>query len=155
MLRDVSRRIRAYGPLPDDFDERRALRELLASKSLYGQVPENLAAYSFDLLKVGRGTVKPRHPGSLLPPDTAVFLRNFKHAIEKTPEEISADLGGEALTEPYWDPTLRSDLRHRRHLIEHLARLGLVSFRRRVMARVGIFFVNKNGSAPMASLGTA
>ena len=80
-------------------------------------MPENLAAYSFDLLKVGRGSVRPRHPGTLLPADAAVLLKNYKHTIEKTPEELSADLGGEALTEPYWGPTLRADPSQRRHLI--------------------------------------
>ena len=42
-----------------------------------------------------------------------------------------------------WDDTLKRDAAKRRHLIEHLAKLGLASFRRRAKAHCGMFFVKK------------
>lgn len=64
-----------------------------------------------------------------------------EHQIERTTEEIAA--ANVELPTPYWDPTLRRDRRKRRHLLDHLARMKLVSFRRRIKARAAMFFVNK------------
>ena len=55
------------GECPADLDEQRALKELLASKSLYGQEPANLASYQFDLITIARSGIRPRDPTELLP----------------------------------------------------------------------------------------
>ena len=135
--------MQCYGPPPDGLDEKRAVTELLASRSLYGQEPCNLATFDFEKLKIARGNVRPRHPGALLPADAARFLAHFDTCIEKTTEEITDNLRDQPLPTPYWDPTLRRDRGTRRHLIEHLVGVGLVSFRRRVKAKCAMFFVKK------------
>ena len=94
-LASVRRRVAAYGRPPPDLDERRAFAELLASRSLYGQEPANLADYSFELLKVARGSVRPRRPDEHLPPDARGYIRRFQTAIEMSTEEIDSKFARE------------------------------------------------------------
>ena len=47
------------------------------------------------------------------------------------------------MPKPYWDPVLRFNHFKKRHLLLHLARIGIVSFRRSVKAHAGLFFVKK------------
>lgn len=87
--------------------------------------------------------MKPRHPRSLLPPVASKLLDHFRSTIELSTEEVAQRMRNSTLPVPYWDPTLRRSRAKRRHLLLHLARCGLVSFRRRVKARCGVFFVKK------------
>ena len=80
------------GPPPPDLSEQRALRELLAGKSLYGQVPASLARYSFDHLKVARGQVQPRHPRAHVPPAARAILAHFDTQIEMSTEQLATAL---------------------------------------------------------------
>ena len=114
----------------------------MASRSLYGQEPANIAKYDFDLLKVNKGAVKPRDPTGLLPPDAQAILKHFDTQIELTADELADRLRG-PLTKPHWDPRLSHSRRERRRLLLHLASLRLVGFRTRIKAKAGMFFVKK------------
>ena len=45
--------------------------------------------------------------------------------------------------QPYWDPTLRRNKQLRLDFIKRLFDIGIISFRRRIKAKVGLFFVKK------------
>eukprot|EP00973_Karenia_brevis_P079746 11065482-Karenia_brevis.AAC.1 len=76
--------------MPSDLDERGALAELMASRSLYGQEPAHIAPFDYGLLKVARGKVKPKRPHSMLPPDARGLLSHFSSCIEKNSAELAA-----------------------------------------------------------------
>eukprot|EP00973_Karenia_brevis_P052252 7261738-Karenia_brevis.AAC.1 len=88
VLKDLHHRVAACGGKPADLDERGALAELMASKSLYGQEPLHLAPYDLDLLKVARGKVLPRDPISMLPVEARGYLRHFDTQIEQSADEL-------------------------------------------------------------------
>jgi len=62
-------------------------------------------------------------------------------------EEVDALYGEGGLIEPYWDARLRGDRVLRRRFLLALKAKRLVSFRRRISSRVGIFFVDKKNGA--------
>ena len=111
-MTSVVDRVRRYGAPPPDLDETKALRELLASKSLYGAEPSSLAAYSLEHLKVARGAVCPRDPRGYLSPQAQAMLDNFDTAIERPACEIDALREG-GLPAPYWDAALRGRSRQK------------------------------------------
>eukprot|EP00973_Karenia_brevis_P015789 2161587-Karenia_brevis.AAC.1 len=108
----------------------------MASRSLYGQEPSHIAPFDFDLLKVARGKVKPRQPHHLLPPEARGILSHYSNCIEKNSVELAAGLT-DPLPTPHWDEKLRTNAAERRKLLLHLAKLGLVSFRRGIKAKAG------------------
>lgn len=146
MLDDIRRRVTAVGPPPDDLDERRALTELLASKDFYSEVPHNLAGYDPAKLRVSKGDVVPKDAIPLLPAEAAGYLRHFRTQIERSSEDIEQRAAEGLLPEPYWDPTLKSDKSARHDLFRNLQRLNILSFRKSIKARVGLFFVHKKDS---------
>jgi hypothetical protein len=125
----------------------------MAAKSLYGQEPSNMASYSFELLKVNRGALRPRDVSGLVRPEAAAILKNYKSTIERSHVDILRR-NDEAPVRPYWDKTLAADSAERRRLLLHLASLRLVSFRRRVKAKAGLFFVKKQSRGRRSALGT-
>ena len=68
-----------------------------------------------------------------------------RHFIERGDEDIESLRASGELSTPHWDPVLRRDAKARAHLLEALYRARLCSVRRRINARVGLFFVHKNG----------
>eukprot|EP00974_Lingulodinium_polyedra_P014527 1406473-Lingulodinium_polyedra.AAC.1 len=143
MLHDVDRAVRAIGPPPKDLDELSALSELLASKDFYSEVPHNLADYDLSKLRVCKGDVVPKDLVKLVPPDVSCYYRHFKTCIERPASDLERILAEESLPEPYWDPTLRRSRTLRMEFYHELHRLGLISFRRSIKARVAPFFVKK------------
>eukprot|EP00973_Karenia_brevis_P007030 954519-Karenia_brevis.AAC.1 len=80
-----------YGRQPEDLDGRRAIFELLKSRDLYAQEPQNLALYDSNLLKVAKGETVPKNAEHLLPAAVAAYIRHHKTCIQRTDEEM-ADL---------------------------------------------------------------
>ena len=128
---------------PKDLRPEEALKELLKSKSLYGEEPHHLAEYDFAKLRVVRGDVVPKDATTVLLPVASGFLRHFDSQIEKNTEQIEQLCREEKVPTPYWDPKLKRDKKARLHLLKSLFDLGLCSVRRAVKARVGLFFVKK------------
>ena len=121
----------------------RAIRELLGNKNLYSQEPKNLAKYSADKLKVLKGAARPKDIRPFLPAFESALLNDYHRHIVRSPEEI-ADIADTAdPIYPYWDPTLRTNENERWALFHRLWKVGLLSFRRKIKAPVGIFFVKK------------
>ena len=122
--------------------------ELLKSKDLY-TVDEHCTAeaYDADRLRVLKGDLIPKPAVNLVGDDAKCYLLEPDRYIVKGPEEM------EEVTAPvdaYWDASLRKDLQARRHFVEKLRRTGLVTWRRRVRASCGAFFVTKkNGMQRM------
>ena len=131
-----------YEPPPLDLTPEKALTELLSVKSLYGSEPANIAPFCMERLKLARQHTSPRPPNAYLPAEARALLENFETLIEKSPDEL-ADPLAPPLPTPYWDATLRTDADARRTFLFTLARRGLVSFRRKIKARAGLFFVWK------------
>ena len=148
VLDDLRCRVRAYGRPPPDLSCRRALRELLATRDLYGQEPHHLAEFDMSKLKIARGSVKPKSAHLLLPADAARYLHHSTTLIERDVASLQDIVADPSFPKPFWDKKLRSSKRARRELLRVLVSLGLVSFRRRVKAWVGLFFVKKPGRVP-------
>ncbi|CAK0826815.1 unnamed protein product [Prorocentrum cordatum] len=93
------------------------LAELTAPRDLYSQEPKNLAEYDIDKLKICHSGTVAKDAKSLLPPDAAGLIRHYAHCIERDSEQI----------------------------LELQA--NLISFRRKLKAKIGIFFVKKKDPA--------
>ena len=148
VLLDLRRRVESYGRRPAHLDGRRALRELLATKDLYGQDPQHLARFDMSKLKVARGSVSPKLAQTLLPDYAMHFLKHFDTLIERDTQSLQDVVADPAFPQPYWDPVLRRSRSELRRLLRVLADIGLVSFRRRAKAWVGLFFVHKVNKDP-------
>ena len=70
-------------------------------------------------------------------------LENFTKYIEKPEEQLEVERLHRVAVRPYWDPTLRRDRWKRFELYRVLQERGILSFRRRVEAKVSMFFVWK------------
>eukprot|EP00973_Karenia_brevis_P007506 1015810-Karenia_brevis.AAC.1 len=79
----------------------------------------------------------------LCPPEVAAVLRDPNEYIRRSDLEFEMATQGTQPIKVYWDRNLAGDRSLRIWFVKELARLGLVSFRRRIRARVGIFFVLK------------
>ena len=62
-----------YGDKPKDLDTEGSLRQLLKTRSLYGELPLHLANYAFEKLRVLKGDVHPKDAAGALPPVAAGF----------------------------------------------------------------------------------
>ena len=82
-LATVTARVRRAGPCPDDLAPVKALQELLKSKDLYSQEPQNLAPFCFEKLKVLKGNSFPKEAVPLFPPQAGALLQNFASSIER------------------------------------------------------------------------
>eukprot|EP00973_Karenia_brevis_P045873 6352719-Karenia_brevis.AAC.1 len=68
VLKHVARTVSSYGAEPKDLSDAEALKELLKSRSVYGD-PHHLAEFEFEKLRVATaGDVRPKDAASLLPP---------------------------------------------------------------------------------------
>lgn len=115
------------GEQPDGLTSVGAFESLGGGKSLYDEEPKNLAQFDFNKLKVVQSKLNPRSLQDMLP--------------EKSSEEL-IDQGSIDIT-PYWDPKLKHDKSERRRLIVALANQGLITFRRKIKEKTGLFFVKK------------
>ena len=118
--------------------------EVIKSKDLYSLEPKNLAPFDPDLLKVMKSDTVPKPAASLLPAHLAEILENPTTHLVRSEDEISKWTAENPNFRPYWDPSLASDRQARINLYKTLAAKNLVTYRRRIRAKVGIFFVWKS-----------
>ncbi|CAK0791446.1 unnamed protein product [Prorocentrum cordatum] len=147
VLQHVARRVKAYGPPPRDLDEDGALAELLASRDLYSQEPKNLAEYDISKLKICRSGTVAKDAKTLLPPETAGLIKHYKHCVERDAEQILEARAAVDFPRPYWDPKLARDHDSLFELVGRLRDANLIGFRKKLKAKVGIFFVKKKDPA--------
>ena len=143
VVSDVSRRVRGVGPCPSDLTGDRALRELVAVGSQYTLEPANLASYCPDKLKVFKGVGRPKPLQKFLPAESAGYLRHFENQIERSSDELEQVLQSRALPRAHWDPLSAHNRSTRHAFFQKLVDHGLLSFRRKRKACIGIFFVHK------------
>lgn len=134
------------GECPKDLVRGQVLNDMMKSHNLYDEEPSNLAHFDKNKLKILRSNVSPKPLESLLPPHIIPVVRNFKTMIERSNSEAVSELEanpGCCPHRPYWDPTLQKDEHVRADLVASLYNVGVVGFRRRIKAAVGLFFVKK------------
>ena len=140
-LRDA---VASYGPSPPGLTAREAFWGLLKADDLYCIGEKNLAPYQPELLKVVRGRTAPKPTVDLLPSDEAAYLMDPEKYLVRSQPEIGAWNEENPTFRPYWDPTLRYNRKARLDLHRMLHARGLLGFRTRIKAKVGIFFVWKS-----------
>ena len=133
--------LREAGHCPSDLDGPAALAEIGGSKFLYSEMPQNLATYSAEKVKVLQSNLQPKPLVSMLPPNAAALLQRAETFVEKSCREVADD--GDSGIVPYWDPVLKHSPKELKKLMVKLANRGLVTFRTSIRERIGIFFVKK------------
>ena len=147
MLSSVIRRVESYGPPPESFDDEASLKEILASCDQYNMEPKHIAPFDPDKLKILKRDTFSKDARVFLPPAAKSYLTDFRRLIERSEEELELDRDQGLSLRPYWDPRLRSDKKGLIALLVSLEARNLVSFRRVLKARVGLFTVwKKDGS---------
>lgn len=129
------------GPAPSDLNGPVALREIGGSDFLYSEMPQNLASYSYQKVKVLHTKLKPKPLLNVLPPNVASLLTRAETFVVKPDQQVAAE--GGCSVRPYWDPVLRNSRAELKRLIVGLANCGLVTFRISIREKIGIFFVKK------------
>ncbi|CAK0806201.1 unnamed protein product [Prorocentrum cordatum] len=143
MLQNVARRVEAYGGGPADLAEESSLSEILNSRDHYGMEPKSLASFEFDQVKILRRKVHVRPIRRELPPAALGYLRHSADLIEMGETELEKDRAESAGSSPHWDPKLRRSRDLQRRLYQRLCQQGLLTWRRRLKGRAGIFVVKK------------
>ncbi|MBM4023762.1 MAG: hypothetical protein FJ284_16260, partial [Planctomycetes bacterium] len=82
---------------------------------------------------------------SMAPPAVVKVFSNLDQFVRRSDEDVQRSLADTVPLKPYWDHRLATERATRIEFITALAKLGLVSFRRRIRSRVGLFFVEKKG----------
>ena len=77
----------------------------------------------------------------MLPSYAKSVLQKYQTLIELSNQEL-VDQGCIPI-QPYWDPKLRHSDKLKVQLIVALANKGLITFRRKIKERIGLFFVKK------------
>ncbi|CAK9071939.1 unnamed protein product [Durusdinium trenchii] len=104
----------------------------------------NVAPYDPDLLKVTKTATVPKPATQLLPAMEASWLEEPDQHIVRSAEEIAQWAAANGDFHPYWDETLRTDRMARHDLYRKLCNKSLIGFRKRIRAKVGLFFVWKS-----------
>lgn len=129
--------LQLYGSDESDSTGRDALRSLCGGKPAYDGIPNNLASYSEERLKILKSTMQPRHVRDFLPVEAQKLL---DHADTMIVKQTAVDDEGFS---PYWDPVLRHNRGERLRFILKLFNSGLLTLRAKPRSHVGIFFVKK------------
>jgi hypothetical protein len=146
MLEDLKRRIANYGEVPSDFNEEVALTDLQCNANLYTQEAKHIAKLDPNQIKILSRSLDPIPAVELAPPSAKLYLEHFDTLVERTWQEMELLRDSGQLVEPHWDPGLKKDKSKRFQLYQRLFKCGLITFRRRQKARVGMFAVKKKGS---------
>ena len=137
--------LRDSGEPPVGLDGPTALASMLDGKSLYDEEPKNLASFDPAKLKVLHSKLRPRRLQEMLPDHAKAVLERYQTMIERSAHDMSQR--ETSRVKPYWDPVLRKDDQSLVGLIAGLAQQGLVTFRRAIKERIGLFFVKKKDPA--------
>lgn len=146
VIQHVQTSVHESGMCPPGLTGRDSLTHMARSISSYDEMPNNLASYDFDKIKILKSTVKPKDLKTLLPPSVLPFITDFRHHVERDPLEVQAELATDpdAMPRmPYWDPVLRSQPHERMRLLRQMFQIGLVDLQPVIRAKAGIFFVKK------------
>ena len=143
VLSSLAARVGAYGDRPAGFSPDFCLRELVKVKDLYSQEPSHLASYSYDKLRVAKGSVSPQPAVDLVPVAVAEQIRDFRKQILKSEEQLEYDRLAGRTVQPYWDPVLRDSKTKRRELFSALRQNNMLTFCVAPECFVGLFFVHK------------
>ena len=130
-------------PPPEFFDDEDSLKDILASCDQYDMEPKHMAPFDPKLLKILKRDTVSKDARQFLPPAAKTYLTDFRRHIEKSEQELEKDRDAGLTLRPYWDPRLRSSPKELLSLLVSLESRNLVSFRRVLKARVGLFTVWK------------
>lgn len=145
VLQRVARLIRDGGPCPVGQTPKSCFEEICKSRDMYALNRSNAAPYDPEQLKIMKSNTVPKPAHLLLPEHEARCLLEPSRHIVRSDDEIRGWMEENKTFEPYWDETLRKDVAARHQLYHRLAEKKLLSFRRRIKSKVGLFFVWKSG----------
>ena len=137
--------VSAYGPRPPGLSRQGCLLDLLRTTDFYSGRPSSVADFDPAKLRILERKPVPRRIADVAPAFVAERLSDPDRYIRRSEKDVEAVCEGTSPIRPYWDTTLARDRTARISFIKLLAALGLVSFRRRIRAHVGLFFVSKKG----------
>ncbi|CAK0884926.1 unnamed protein product, partial [Prorocentrum cordatum] len=139
---NVALRVEACGGCPTDHAEESSLAEILDSRDHCGMEPKNLD--SFDKVKILHRRVQVRPIRRELPPAALGYLRHASGLIERGEAELEKGRAEGQGFSPHWDPAHRRSRDRRKRLHQRLSQQGLLTRRRRLKGRAGIFAAKKN-----------
>ena len=148
MMRDLQRKVKAYGECPADLNEVRAMSDLTSNANLYNQEALNVADYDINEIKILQRKLTPFEAKDLAPPEACAFLNHFDLLVERPNHELEGLRSNGDIVGPHWDEKLRASRKLRLELYQRLHQCGLLTFRRRQKAKVGMFTVKKKGNRP-------
>ena len=134
------------GAHPADHTGKQALAELTRSFCPYDGMPNHLADYCFDKVKILHSTVRSKKVVDLLPAEVRPFVTDFKHHVARDPLQVQAELESDPSAMPrcpYWGPLLQKDPFERMRLFKRMFDIGLLDLQPVVLAKAGIFCVKK------------
>ncbi|CAE8613278.1 unnamed protein product, partial [Polarella glacialis] len=137
-------KIERYGPCPAGWTPRGCFDDVPKTNDMYSLESRNVAPYLPELLKVTKGGTTPKPAQSLLPPVAAAALRNPETHIIRSEIEMQRWREENPGFVPHWDETLRKDRKLRVDLYRTLYERNLVTLRRKIKAKVAVFFVWKS-----------
>ena len=148
MMEDLRRRVSNYGERPEDLNEERSLKELGCGANLYTQEANHVADFDMEQIKILSRRLEPIPAADVSPPEVRAVLDGFEHMVERSVQEMEAMRSSGDLVVPHWDPKLKASRSKRMSLYKRLHSCGLLTFRRRQKAKVGMFAVVKKGNKP-------
>ena len=142
----LGRIIRSHGRPPPRGTRDGILREYLKSADAYSlDRAEPTVPYDATRVRVVREGITPKPLAGLVGPPGREVLSRIRERVLKTEDEISST-PAEEFVQPYSDPHLRGE-EGLRGLVDRLLPTGFLTFRRRALAKVGVFTVaKKDGS---------
>ena len=145
VLSHVSSCIDDYGPRPPGLTQDGCLLDLLKTSDFYSGRPSSVAPFDKAKLRLLERRPTPHRVSDVAPAFVADKLAQPDLYIRRSQAEIDHECEGTSPIKPYWDEVLLRDRAARIDFIKTLADIGLVSFRRRIRCRAGLFFVTKKG----------
>ena len=148
MMEDLRKRIPNYGDKANNLHDEQSLREFLQHANLYTQEANNVAKFDAKEIKILSRKFEPIPAAEVASPIVSKFLDNFKNLVERSVQKLEDIRADKPLIEPHWDVRLKSSKSSRMSLYKQLFDCGLLTFRWRQKARVGIFAVKKKENKP-------
>ena len=146
MMSDLQRRISNYGERPPDMEDENALGELLQNANLYVQEANNVASFDPNEVKILSRKLDPIPAQEVASPVARMYLEHFDCLVERPVQELEALRDSQTLVTPHWDVKLKNSLKARMQLYQKLHSCGLLTYRWREKAQVGVFAVKKKGN---------
>lgn len=117
--------------------------ELLKVGSLYAESECRVPPFDPDKSKVLTSSVPVKKIEDCAPPEVSRALHDPDRFIRRSDEEVEAMTSDTPPIKVYWDAVLLQDRPARLWFIRALVDRRLVSYRRHIRSRVGVFFVQK------------